>query len=70
MGHYQELEGQLDEVLSLVHEAILQLKRGDTADALTTLERTAFPKWHSESASFFELTAHNDNKEAALGAVA
>lgn len=60
---YDDAEEQLDDVLALVHEAILQLKRGDVTDALTTLERTAFPKWHSESACFVELTAHN--KEAA-----
>lgn len=36
-----------EETLSLVREAIDQLKRGDIVDALTTLERCAFPKWES-----------------------
>ena len=36
-----------EETLVLVQEAIDQLRRGDTADALTTLERCAFPKWES-----------------------
>lgn len=35
------------ETLELVREAIEQLRRGDHADALTTLERCAFPKWDS-----------------------
>lgn len=36
-----------DETLGLVREAIEQLRRSDNAEALTTLERCAFPKWHS-----------------------
>lgn len=36
-----------DETLELVREAIDQLRRGDIADALTTLERCAYPKWES-----------------------
>lgn len=40
-----------DETLELVREAIDQLRRGDIADALTTLERTAYPKFHSPSAA-------------------
>ena len=64
-----------DETLELVREAIDQIKRGDIADALTTLERTAYPKFYSPSAaeSAYQATmfAANDNtKEAALGAVA
>jgi hypothetical protein len=36
-----------DETHALVREAIEQLRRGEHADALTTLERCAFPKWDS-----------------------
>lgn len=35
------------ETLELVREAIGQLRRGDVVDALTTLERCAFPKWQN-----------------------
>lgn len=75
-----------DETLELVREAIDQLKRGDTVDALTTLERCAYPKWHNvEDSEIDYLLATTDVeettiigqvygaamlKEAALGAVA
>ena len=64
-----------DETLELVREAIDQLKRGDTVDALTTLERCAYPKFsHPGEArlayDFVMLNNANDNKEAAPGAVA
>jgi len=36
-----------DETLELVREAIGQLRRGDIVDALTTLERCAYPKWEN-----------------------
>lgn len=57
-----------DETLKLVREAIAQLRRGDTADALTTLERCAYPKWGSveESAAAFRAA----NQEAAPSAAA
>ncbi|UXN70935.1 hypothetical protein N8A98_07030 [Devosia neptuniae] len=58
-----------DETLDLVREALDQLKRGDTVDAITTLERTAYPKFYSPSAArrAYESTLFpaNDNQEAA-----
>lgn len=62
MGHKN------DETLELVREAIDQIKRGDITDALTTLERTAYPKfWHPGEArmAYGSVMAGNDNKEAA-----
>lgn len=56
-----------DETLELVREAIDKLKRGDTVDALTTLERCAFPKFHSPSAArraYFASLPANDNAVA------
>jgi hypothetical protein len=57
-----------DETLSLVRDAIRQLKRGDTADALTTLERCAYPKWGSTGECGVDLLRHN--QEAALSSAA
>lgn len=59
-----------DETLELVREAIDQLRRGDIADALTTLERTAYPKFHSPSAARSAYHATMFNKEAALSGAA
>lgn len=65
-----------DETLELVREALDQLKRGDIVDAMTTLERTAYPKFHSPSSarSAYQtamFNAANDNtKEAAPAASA
>lgn len=56
-----------EETLTLVREAIDQIKRGDIVDALTTLERTAHPKfWHSGEAmmAYDSVMAANDNQEA------
>ena len=60
-----------DETLTLVREAIAQLRRGDTVDALTTLERCAYPKWGSMEDSHSDLLrARAANQEAALSGAA
>jgi len=59
--------------LATVREAIDPIKAGDTEEAILRLEREFWPKWKSEGDShtaYSAATAHNDNKEAALGAVA
>lgn len=47
------------ETLTLVREAIDQIKRGDVVDGLTTLERTAYPKWNSVEHCYADLYAAN-----------
>jgi len=59
--------------LATVREAIDLINAGDTDEAILRLEREFWPKWKSEGDShtaYSAATAHNDNKEAALGAVA
>lgn len=51
-----------------VRTAIAQIRRGDTLDAITTLEREFWPKWASVGDSEAALRAANDNKEAAAAA--
>lgn len=46
-----------------VRDAIAQIRRGDTMDAITTLEREFFPKWHSVGDSLAAL--QSANREAA-----
>ena len=66
------------ETRDAVSTAIAQIRRGDSADAITTLEREFWPKWasveDSESAlrmaTLFAPANDNTSKEAALGAVA
>jgi hypothetical protein len=48
-----------------VTTAIAQIRRGDTLDAITTLEREFWPKWTSVQDSEAALRAANDNQEAA-----
>lgn len=60
-----------NETLTLVREAIGQLRRGETVDALTTLERCAYPKWESMEDSHTDLLrALAANQEAALSSAA
>lgn len=59
--------------LAAVADAIAQIKRGDTHDAITTLEREFWPKWASvedSEAALRRARAVNDNQEAALSGAA
>ncbi len=63
---------QQDAAREAITTAIDQIRRGDTLDAITTLEREFWPKWPSveQSAAAYlkatgDLLAHNDNQEAA-----
>lgn len=50
----------------VVTTAIAQIRRGDTLDAITTLEREFWPKWASVPVSEAAFrAAANDNQEAA-----
>lgn len=64
-----------------VQTAIAQIRRGDTLDAITTLEREFWPKWASvaDSEAAFrgalvstavKVALANDNQEAAIAASA
>lgn len=52
----------------VVRDAIAQIRRGDTLDAITTLEREFWPKWASVEDSEFALrratAPANDNRLA------
>ena len=59
--------------LNTVREVIDLIKVGDAEEAILRLEREFWPKWKSVGDSHTALSAAtkaNDNKEAALGAVA
>lgn len=60
-------EGRQTQV-DVVETAIAQIRRGDTIDAITTLEREFWPKWDSPRDS--EAAFRAATQEAALGAVA
>lgn len=67
-GWNDALEKAREHVLELHHDAIAQLRRGDNLDALTTLERHAFPKWGSASESRQAYLAHMASGQPAANA--
>lgn len=50
-GYESGFEAGREAPQEVVRTAIAQIQRGDTLDAITTLEREFFPKWASVEAS-------------------